>query len=274
MQRNTKKTILITGASSGIGQACARHLLAKGWQVYACQRSAPAAEDIAAGLRYVPMDVTEDASVTQAIAKIVAEAGTLHAILNNAGFAIAGAIEDTSMEEARAQMETNFFGVLRVCRAIAPVLRAQGHGHLVTISSLAGILGLPFSGLYSASKFALEGLHESLRFELRPFGVRVVLIEPGDFDTALPANRRRTQASGPQSAYRAAFEASQTAQAADEAKAPRPERVARLLERILAQRQPKLRHVVGAPGQTIVVPLKRLLPQAWFEAVLRAATGA
>ncbi len=274
MKQTAQKTILITGASSGIGQACARHLLAKGWRVYACQRSAPLDADLQAGLRFVPMDVTDDASVAQAIAKILAEAGIIHALLNNAGFAIAGAIEDTSMEEARAQMETNFFGVLRVCRALAPIMRAQGHGHLVTISSLAGVIGLPFSGLYSASKFALEGLCESLRFELRPFGVRVALIEPGDFDTALPANRRRAAAAGPNSAYSARFEASQKAQAADEAKAPKPHLVARVLERILAQRRPKLRHVVGAAGQTIVVPLKRLLPQAWFEAVLRAATGA
>ena len=194
-------------------------------------------------------------------------------MINNAGTAVMGSVEDTSMAEAHAQLETNFFGVLRVCRAVLPIMRAQGSGHLINISSLAGVLGLPFSGLYSASKFALEGMSESLRHETRPFGIKVVLIEPGDFQSDLPATRHTAEAAASNGAYQAAFARFRAQQEKDEAGAPTPEPIARLVERILADPSPRLRYSIGMLGQRIVVPLKRLLPQRLFEAALVRVLG-
>jgi len=181
------RVVLVTGASSGIGRACAAHLASRGYRVFGAQRSAP---DSAGPIEMLRMDVNDDASVHAATSYILKTAGRIDALVNNAGYALMGSVEDTSIEEARAQMETNFFGALRVIRAVLPAMRQQGSGYIINISSLAGVLGLPFSGLYSASKFALEGMTESLRLEVRGFGIKTVLIEPGDFSTQLPAKRQ------------------------------------------------------------------------------------
>jgi NAD(P)-dependent dehydrogenase (short-subunit alcohol dehydrogenase family) len=264
------RTVLITGASSGIGDACARHLVSLGHKVYGAQRSRI---EPGGAFRSVVMDVTDDDSVRRGVGEVLAAEGRIDAVVNNAGYALMGSIEDSTIDEARAQMETNFFGVLRVCREVTPILRRQGSGHIINISSLAGILGLPFSGLYSASKFAVEGLTESLRHELRPFGIRVAMIEPGDIRTNLPANRRMASGADAGSAYAAMFDKVKTAQDKDEAAAPGPEMVAKKVAGLLEDPNPSLRHVVGMTGQTIVVPAKRLLPQSLFERVLRTALG-
>jgi NAD(P)-dependent dehydrogenase (short-subunit alcohol dehydrogenase family) len=274
MAEPTPKVVVVTGASSGIGKAVAAHLAGRGHRVFGAQRRVAAAgSEESAAVEGVAMDVTDDESVQRAVASIHARAGRIDAVVNNAGNAYMGAVEDTSIGEARAQLETNFFGVLRVCRAVLPAMRARGSGHIVNMSSLAGILGLPFSGLYSASKFALEGMTESLRLETRRFGIRVSLIEPGDFRSDLAATRRTVDGAEKDDAYREAFARFQAQQEKDEAAAPTPEPVARLVERILADPRPRLRYTVGMPAQRIVVPLKRLLPQRWFEALLVRALG-
>ncbi|MBI1815716.1 MAG: SDR family NAD(P)-dependent oxidoreductase [Deltaproteobacteria bacterium] len=262
-----QKVVLITGASSGIGKVCAEHLSARGYHVFGAQRRVPAAGDHRA-VEMIAMDVDDDRSVELGVRGIVEKAGHIDAVINCAGNAWMGAIEDTSIAEAKAQLETNFFGVLRVCRAVLPAMRRQGGGHIVNISSLAGVLGLPFSGLYSASKFALEGMSESLRLETRRHGVKVVLIEPGDFRSQLAVTRRTVNGTESNDTYRAAFEKFKLTQEKDEAGAPTPEPVALLVEQILRNPSPKLRYSVGMLGQRIVVPLKRLLPQALFEWVL------
>jgi NADP-dependent 3-hydroxy acid dehydrogenase YdfG len=264
----SEKVVLITGASSGIGKTCLEHLASRGYRVFGAQRRVESSHDGKGQCEMIKMDVNDDNSVQQAINSLVAKTGRIDAVVNNAGFAIMGAIEDTSIDEAKAQLETNFFGVLRVCRAVLPTMRNQGGGHIINISSLAGILGLPFSGIYSASKFALEGVCESLRLETRRFGVRVVLIEPGDFRTQLPTFRLTAKAADASSAYREAFEKFKVAQEKDEAKAPTPEPIAYLVEHILRNRAPRLRYSVGMLEQRIVVPLKRLLPQSLFEWIL------
>ena len=265
------KVVLVTGASSGIGKTVAERLAGRGWRVFGAQRRAPAAS--APGVEMVAMDVTDEASVEGAIATIHARAGRIDAVVNNAGNAIMGAIEDTSIEEAQAQLDTNFFGVLRVCRAVLPRMRAQGGGHIVNVSSLAGVIGLPFSGLYSASKFALEGMTESLRHESRPFGIRVVLVEPGDFRSDLAATRRIASGAAANPAYREAFARFRAQQEKDEAGAPTPEPVARLVERILADPNPRLRYSAGMLGQRVVIPAKRWLPQRLFEWTLIRVLG-
>ena len=152
-------------------------------------------------------------------------------------------------------------------------MRRQGSGHIVNMSSLSGVFGTPFSGLYSASKFAVEGLTEALRLETRRLGLRVVLIEPGDIQSQLPARRQVARAAAANEAYRAAFERFQANQAKDEAKAPPPALVAALVARILADPNPRTRYSVGMMGQRIVVPLKRYAPARLFEAIVAGAMG-
>jgi len=267
----SKKVVLVTGATSGIGKACAEHLAASGWQVFGTGRN-PSASAPTDSVHMIAMDVDDESSVRDGVAQVVAKAGRLDAVVNNAGYSLMGAVEDTAIAEAKAQFETNFFGVLRVCQAALPALRATGGGHIVNVSSLAGIVGLPFSGLYSATKFALEGVSESLRHEVRPFGVQVVLVEPGDFRTQTTSNRRVADASQ-RGVYRAAFEKFKQKQDHDEMNGPTPEPVARLVAHILKQRRPKTRYSVGMLGQRIVVPLKRLLPQRFFESLFRLVIG-
>ena len=261
---------LVTGASSGIGQAIARHLAARGWRVFGTSRRESSG---AGGVDMLTMDVDDDESVAHGVASVVHRSGRLDAVVNNAGWALMGPVEDTPIADARAQMETNFFGVLRVCRAALPVMRAQRGGHIVNISSLAGVFGMPFSGIYSASKFAVEGLSESLRMEARPFGVHVVLVEPGDVRSDLPLRRRTVGPAADGSAYRAVFDRFQAKQAQDEAKAPPADGVALLVERILRDPRPGMRYGVGMWDQRMVRPLKRMLPYGWFERMLGAALG-
>lgn len=269
MNATSRRVVLITGASSGIGRACALHLHARGYRVYGTSRQAPAAvaEDDS-GPCMIAMDVTCEASVQAAIALIMAREGRLDVVVNNAGYGIAGAIEDTRIDEAQAQLDTNFFGVLRVCRAVLPILRAQGAGYLVNVSSIGGLIAIPFQGLYSASKFALEGLSESLRAEVRPYGVQVVMIEPGDFRTGFTAERRSV-AAAEQSPYLARHRAAQAVMEADETGGASPDAIAQLLERIINMPAPRLRYLAGPIMQKFtVLVLKRLLPQRWFEQLI------
>jgi NAD(P)-dependent dehydrogenase (short-subunit alcohol dehydrogenase family) len=262
---------LITGASSGIGKACADYLADRGWRVFAAQRTIAALGK--PSIETIQMDVNDDDSVKRGVAEVLSRTNRIDAVINNAGFGIMGAIEDTSIEEAKAQMETNFFGVLRVCRAVLPKLREQRHGYIINMSSLSAVIGLPFSGLYSASKFALEGMTESLRLEVRRFGIHVVLIEPGDFRTRFPDNRRSTAESQSRTTYQEALAKYTQSQDREEAKSPAPEKIARLVYHILQQRRPKLRYPIGMFGQRMIVPLKRFLPQRVLEWLLCRVLG-
>lgn len=257
-----ERVVLITGASSGIGEACARHLAKRGYLVYGTSRHPSGEEGL---FRMIRMDVDDDRSVASGIAQVLQDAGRLDVIVNNAGFGFAGAIEDTSIEEVRALFETNLFGLLRVCWTVLPRMREQGSGTIVNISSLAGRIGLPYQGLYSATKYAVEGLTEALRMEVRPFGINVVLIEPGDFCTGFTSNRRYTTASKENPAYRERFQRAIKVAESDEMKGSSPERIARVLDRILRERSPKVRYSVGAPSQRMAVVLKKALPGKLFE---------
>jgi NAD(P)-dependent dehydrogenase (short-subunit alcohol dehydrogenase family) len=216
------------------------------------------------------MDVREDSSVAEAVAEIMRREGRIDAVINNAGIAIAGAVEDTSIEEARDQFEVNFFGVLRVCRAVLPAMREQGSGYIVNIGSIGGLVAIPYQGLYSASKFALEGLSESLRLEAGRFGVRVVLIEPGDHRTSLTENRRRTAGSQSSAVYRDRFARAVAKMEGDEQDGAGPEAVARLVDRVIRQAHPRLRYTVGPAAERAAVWLKRLMPYAVVEKVMNA----
>ena len=262
--RDTKRVVLITGASSGIGQACAAHLHRRGYRVYGASRQ-PQSLGGGTSFEMIQMDVDRDASVEQGIDFILQRQGRLDIVVNNAGFGLAGSIEDTCIKEAESQFETNFFRVLRVCQAVLPILREQRSGYIVNISSLAGLVGIPFQGLYSASKFAVEGLTEALRAEVRPFGIRVVLVEPGDLATNYTAHRRKTLQSQENPAYRERFERTLGIMEADERRGGAPEQVAWLVERIVETRSPRLRYTVGPAVQRIEAALKTRVPWWFYE---------
>lgn len=266
MSQTERSTVLITGARTGIGRACAEALAQSGYRVYGTSRHPPREE--APPFKWLPMDVDDSASVDDGIAQIVAETGGLDVVVNNAGFGYGGAIEDTSVEEAKALFETNFFGVLRVCRAVLPVMRRQGHGLIVNISSIGGVMGLPYQGMYSATKFALEGMSEALRLEVKPFGVHVVLIEPGDVRTSFTENRRHTLASQTSPVYRDLYHRVLAKIEADERGGIAPEAVARLLLRVVRRRSPAPRYVVGPFYEQLAVWAKRWLPARAFEWLL------
>lgn len=193
-----QKVWFITGAARGFGRVWADAALARGDKVAVTARNVAALDDLVA--RYprqalaLPLDVSDAAQVTHAVESAHRHFGRLDVVLNNAGYGLLGAVEEVNIDEAKAQFETNFFGALRVNQAVLPILRAQGNGHILTMSSVAGVVSHPIGGLYSASKWALEATHESLAQEVRGFGIKVTLIEPGAYatDFATPSSIRIT----------------------------------------------------------------------------------
>ena len=266
------RVVLITGASSGIGHACARHLAGRGFRVFGASRRA--GEKAAAGVEPVEMDVDSDASVEAGVAELLRRAGRIDAVVNNAGWALAGSVEDTTPDEARAQMETNLLGTWRVCRAVLPAMRAAGRGHIVNIGSIGGRVGLPFQAAYSASKFAMAGFTEALSGEVRPFGIHAVLVEPGNYRTGITAKRRVAAGAGSGSAYAAAFGRTLEIIERDEGRGGAPDEVARLVHRILESKSPRMRYMVGPASERLAAVLgKALLSGRAFERVVMGLYG-
>ncbi len=258
----TPTVVLITGASSGFGKACADYLAQRGYRVFGTsRRPAPA------GLPFtmLPMDVCDDASVQRGVQAVLEQAGRIDVVVNNAGMGIAGSVEDTSIEEARIQMETNFMGTFRVCQAVLSTMRAQRAGKIINISSIAGQVGIPYQALYSASKYAVEGLSEALRLEVKPWGVRVVLVEPGDAHTAFTDHRSRAAASAQNPDYAKALDNALGVMERDERNGFSPVRLAQAVERIIRTPNPRLRYVVAPLPEAAAIALKRWLPWAVFE---------
>jgi len=181
----TPKVALVTGASSGFGLATAARLSAQGFRVFGTSRATLHNE--ASSVELLPLDVNSETSVRTCVQTILGRTGRIDLLVNNAGFAQAGALEETSLEEARVQFDTNMFGVLSMLKAVLPVMRKQGGGQMITVSSLLGVVAMPYLGLYASSKFALEGMIEGLSHELRPFHIKVSLVEPAFFHTKFDA---------------------------------------------------------------------------------------
>lgn len=180
----TKPTALITGASSGIGEAAARRLLTLGFSVYAGARRVDRMRDLAdRKARVLPLDVTDEESVRSAVDTVLGETGRIDVLVNNAGFGSYGSVEDVPLSEARAQLEVNLFGLARLTQLVVPTMRTAGAGRILNISSIGGRFGEPLGAWYHTSKFAVEGFSESLRLELAPFGVSVIVIRPGTIRT-------------------------------------------------------------------------------------------
>lgn len=262
------KVILITGASSGIGFACATDLAAQGHQVYGTSR-----QTFHTATTFTPlnMDVTQEASVDAAIQKIMEHEGQLDCVLNNSGKGFGGAVEDTTLEEAQSLFDVNFFGVVRVCRAVLPIMRKQRAGLIINMSSIGGLMGLPYQAPYSASKYAVEGFTESLRLELTGSGIHVVLVEPGDVSTAFTANRlHAAAATGPDSPYATRYRQALMKIETDERHGFSPEKVACTVVKIVAARKPAMRYLIGPFPQRLAARIKPFLPSRLFERLLLA----
>ena len=271
---NNQRVVLVSGASSGIGKCCAEYLSQQGFRVYGTSRRTDSTESEQGPsntnlFQMIQMDVTDESSVKNGVDTIIARESRIDVVVNNAGIAIIGSLEDTTIEEAKSQLETNFFGALRVCRAVLPVMRRQSTGYIVNISSIGGIIGLPFQSAYCASKFALEGAMETLRLEVRPFGIHVVLIEPGDFQTDITRHRQKAAESTRNSDYRDTFQKVVRLVEIGEREAPTPEPIARLINKIIHMNSPRLHYTVGKISQRIAVPLKKILPSRLFESLIQ-----
>jgi len=256
--------VLITGCGSGFGKVSALELARRGHQVFAGCRTAAAAEQLGAAttsldtLTTLPLDVTDLPAIDRAIAQLMEVAGGVDVLVNNAGVARVGTLEDLDTEALRQIMETNFFGALWVTRAVLPAMRAQGAGRIIMVSSLSALVGLPGEGIYAASKAALEAAAESLRYEVDRFGIKICVIEPGAFDTAMPARIAASDLGPADSAYRALTShllarAQRNLGAGDD-----PQRVAELIADIAETDEPRFRYPAGRQAEQVVERLRGL----------------
>jgi NAD(P)-dependent dehydrogenase (short-subunit alcohol dehydrogenase family) len=269
--------VLITGCSSGFGMLASLVFARKGDTVYASMRDtakSAALEEAAAKenlkVNVIQLDVNDERSVQAAVAKVVDAEGRIDVLVNNAGIGHHGPIEETDDGEVREIFETNTFGPLRAIRAVAPAMRAQKAGVIANVSSLAGVVCPPFEGIYSGTKHALEALSEALYYELHPFGVRVLLIEPGGFSTNIENTRRYPKAYGEGSPYAELDQRFEKALTRLPAAAERadPQIVADLIYDAVNDKEPKLRYLVGQDAE-MIGGLRRQMDDATFEKTMR-----
>jgi len=277
-----ERTALITGASSGFGLLTTVTLAKRGWRVLATMRdlnrrgkleAAARAAGVLDRIEFLALDVTNAGHVATIAALVAARPTPLDALVNNAGFAMAGFAEDVTDAELRQQFETNFFGTAAVTRAFLPQFRRQGNGHIVMVSSISGRMGFPGVSSYTASKFALEGWAETLRLEMKPLGVQVVLVEPGSFETDI-WTRNAIIAAGAQntSSPNAARAACLLSRRETGKLKANPQVVADGIAAILDNPRPRLRHVFGKDAHFGLL-LKRLMPSGILEWLLIRVTG-
>jgi NAD(P)-dependent dehydrogenase (short-subunit alcohol dehydrogenase family) len=263
-----QQVVLITGISSGIGRATAELLAARGYRVFGTVRGAP--DNAPKDVTVLRMDVRDQASIDAAVGEVLAQAGRIDALINNAGTTIVGAIEETSLEQAQALFETNFFGAARVTRAVLPTLRAQRAGRVLFIGSVVGFLPAPFMGYYSASKHALEGYAESLDHEVRSLGIRSLVIEPGFTRTSIDQNGVYGDAALDD--YKLARERARAGVEASVKAGEDPLLVAETILEALRAPKPRLRYPVGKRAGRLAT-LRSFLPEAMFDRALRKRYG-
>jgi len=283
-QKPTPRTVLITGATDGLGKAAALLLAKRGYRVFAAGRSAgkraqldALAREKGIPLEALAMDVCDDASVCNAISTVRDRAGEIDVLINNAGMAYIGTVEDMAMADYRQQFETNFFGTIRVTQAVVPRMRERRSGHILMMSSVSGLVTPPAQGAYSASKHAIEGLSNALRLEMYPFGVKVILIEPGYIVTniqniaeeLLQPYREKVESGPYAKIYSSTFAGSQAGRAKSGTTA---EDCAQIMLQAIEARNPKARYGV-TPLATLVKWCKRLLPDSQVDAMIRRRYG-
>lgn len=275
---SSEKIILITGCSSGFGLLTAARLSThRDYVVYATMRNLSKKHDLLAEVsrrkgtvHILPLDVTQQATIDAAVATIHAQEKRIDVVINNAGYGLGGFFEDVTEQEMRDQLETNFFGVQRVIRAVLPIMRAQKQGKIINISSVSGRMSFPILSAYGASKWAVEGWSESLRLELLPFGIKVLLVEPGSFQTKIFNENARIacNAHNPASCYYpySQYLIEKRTTSLEKVRS-NPDVVARAVEKLVAARHPRFRTVVGYDAR-LMLYAKLLLPHAVYERIL------
>jgi len=243
------KTVLITGCSTGIGRDLAQRLAETGYTVIATARHPETLHNLSVALA-LPLDVTDPVSVSTATEEVIRRFGRIDVLVNNAGYALRGALEEVPVEDAQAMFDVNVFGLLRMIRTVAPQMRQQGSGRIINISSIAGKCSTPGNGTYSATKFAVEALSDALRWELAPFGIQVVIVEPGSISTPFEAAAQahaRTILSNTSSPYHALYEHSATFAASMRRQGAGPEAVSQVIQQAIEASRPRRRYVVAIP---------------------------
>ena len=268
----SSRAVLITGCSSGIGAATARHLAASGWDVWATARDPGRLDDLrSAGCRTLTLDLTDQASMAGAVAAVEAEHGAVGALVNNAGYSQSGAFEAVPMERVRAQFETNVFGLIELTRLVLPGMRRRRAGRIVNLSSMGGRLVFPGGAFYHATKHAVEALSDALRFEVRGYGIQVVVIEPGLIrsgfgDVAAASIESRPEVGSEYEAFNAAV-AKATRESYEQGPMARlagsPDDVARTIGKALSARHPKPRIKVAASARLLLAQRRWSSDRAW-----------
>jgi NAD(P)-dependent dehydrogenase (short-subunit alcohol dehydrogenase family) len=270
---DVSKAVLITGCSTGIGRATAERLADGGWTVYATARRPDTIADLhEKGCKTLPLDVTDETSMREAVGAVEAAEGAVGVLVNNAGYSQSGAVESVKLEDIRAQFETNVFGLVRMCQLVLPGMRRQGWGKIVNVSSMGGRLTFPGGGIYHGTKHAVEAISDALRFEVRGFGVDVIVIEPGLIKTqfaeaAVNKIETGTADNGPYAEFNAAVAAS-TAGVYDGPLGKLgggPETVARTIEKAISKRRPRTRYPV-TPSARMILGIHTVLPDRGWDA--------
>lgn len=272
----TTKVALVTGASSGIGEATALRLREAGYTVYGAARRVERMQHLTKqGIRLLAMDVTDDSSMRDGVEKIIADNGRLDVLINNAGYGSYGAVEDVPLQEAREQFEVNVFGAARLTQLVLPHMRAQRSGTIVNITSVGGRMCTSLGAWYHATKFALEALSDCLRMELKPFGIDVVVIEPGGVKSewgGIAAQKVRAASGTGPYAPQASAVANSLSSEANERRMSSPDLIAKTIVKSVRARRPKTRYAVGFGAKPMIF-LHNTLPNRTFDAFMRRATG-
>ncbi|MCL7763067.1 SDR family oxidoreductase [Polaribacter sp. Z014] len=259
------KVVLITGASSGIGKSIATFLSEKGYKVYGTSRNPKNSENFSFDL--IALDVLKVDTINKAIDFIIKKEGRLDVLVNNAGMGITGPIEDTPTDEMRAVFNTNLFGAVDVMKAALPQMRKQKSGTIINVTSIAGYMGLPFRGLYSATKGALETITEATSMEVKPFGIKVACVAPGDFATNIAAGRYHTPVFD-DSAYKENYQMNLNLMDAHVSGGMDPIEMAKAVHKIIETKNPKIHYKVGGFMEKFSIVLKRILPDRMYEKIL------
>ena len=265
----TERTVLITGCASGIGRAAAEYLAGRGWHVFATARRLESIREMEGpNTEILPLDVADEVSRASAVLAMLERAGRIDALVNNAAFGAGGPLELVSLDDARAQFETNLWGPLRLCQLVIPTMRAKGGGRIVNVTSVMGKMSVPFNGLYAASKHALEAVSDNLRWELHPWHIKVSVVEPGFVQTQFGIK------SAPWSArfqghpiygdyLQRSAEIRTSVQRGSE-----PVKVAHVIERALTDRHPAPRYLSGWDAQAALMA-RPLVPDRLYDAIVR-----
>lgn len=259
------KVVLITGGSSGIGKSIGTYLHQKGFIVYGTSRTPEKISNTIFSL--LPLDVRNQQSISNCIATVLEKEGRLDVVINNAGVGITGPIEEIPTEEIRNNFETNLFGPIEIMKAVLPQMRAQNSGLIINITSIAGYMGLPYRGIYSASKGALELITEALRMEVKSFGIQITNVAPGDFATNIAAGRYHAPVVKG-SAYEVSYGTTLKEMDAHVNSGSNPNEMAAVVLAIIQTKKPKIHYKVGAFMQKFSIVLKRILPDTIYEKML------